>query len=230
VRICLLGASGDIGEETSKALRGSGHETIECYRSQGGVMGRSKQERSEVAYISTETLRDLETSMEKVFMDARVECIVNALGIGRSTLSLKNIPIPTEVLTTREWEEVIYVNLKIPILLTEIAIKNGVKRVVHIGSALTAHGLHGTAMAQAYSASKKGLYEYCQQKNREIGPEATVACIAPGLVKTKMTEGSGLRALFKGELEPGGVAQWVLRVVEQESIANSVQLPIREVK
>jgi len=230
VRICILGASGDIGEETSKALRGGGHEIIECYRNQRGVAGRTEQERNEAAYISTETLKDLETSMEKVFMNGRVECIVNALGIGKSTLSPKSIPISTDALTIREWEEVIYVNLKIPILLTEIAIKNGVKRVVHIGSALTAHGLHGTAMAQAYSASKKGLFEYCQKKNREIGPEATVVCVAPGLVKTKMTEGSGLRALFKGELEPGGVAQWVLRVVEQESIANSVQLPIREMK
>ena len=227
VRIGILGASGDIGKETSKVLRGRGHETIDCYRTKEGEEGKQEQESRQTAYISTKTLEELTTSLEILLTESKVECVVNALGIGRSTLSSGNMPVPTEQLTTGEWEEIIYVNLKIPILVTDIAIKHGVKRVIHVGSALTSYGLHGTAMAQAYSASKKALYEYCHWRNKEIGEDAGIACIAPGLVKTKMTEGSGLRSLFKGELQAYAVAEWILDVVEQETIVNSVQLPMK---
>ena len=96
VRIGILGASGDIGKETSKVLRGRGHETIDCYRTKEGEEGKQEQESRQTAYISTKTLEELTTSLEILLTESKVECVVNALGIGRSTLSSGNMPVPTE--------------------------------------------------------------------------------------------------------------------------------------
>ena len=228
MKVCILGASGGLGSKAAAVLEKSGHEVIRCYR-KGKLDSEKPSSKSRVAYISTNSLIELRASILECLNNKNIECIVNALGIGRSTLSPgKNIPIPTCDLTLEEWEEVIYVNLKIPILITELAQKIGIQRVIHIGSALTVNGLHGTAMAQAYSASKKGLFDYCAVKNGTEETNVTVACVAPGVVKTKMSEGRGLNSIFKGEMETEGVAEWLEKVLVNECVVNSVQLPTKD--
>ena len=97
-----------------------------------------KKKNVEHRFIDTRTICKASEGLERIFRNAQVDCIVNAMGIGRSTYSpSNNMPIPTVDLSTREWEEIIFINLKFPILVTELALKYEIKKVIHIGSALT---------------------------------------------------------------------------------------------
>lgn len=228
MNVCVLGASGGLGGSIADALDQAGHQVVRCYRRRAGTIpGPAAEHGNRIAYIDTSSLPQAGTSLDALLTSWDVDCIINAIGVGRSTLSPPNqVPIPTVDLSLQEWEEVIYLNLKLPVLITELAQKHQLHSVIHIGSALTAHGMHGTAMAQAYSASKRGLCDYCETINDINDQGFTVACIAPGLVQTRMTQGSGLRMLFEGELNSETVAEWTMAVLDHQSIPLSVLLPL----
>ncbi|WP_396275093.1 SDR family NAD(P)-dependent oxidoreductase [Hyphomonas sp.] len=228
MNVCVLGASGGLGASIADALDAAGHHVLRCYRRRiGGQADPSATDGSGEAFIDTSALINAEASLDRLFKHTSTQCVINAIGLGRSTLSPQNqIPIPTTELSLQEWEEIMYLNLKLPILITELAYKHQLELVIHIGSALTARGMHGTAMAQAYSASKRGLFDFCEIINQRDDDEFTTACIAPGLVQTRMTDGSGLRMLFDGELKPETVAAWTLAVLDNQVTPLSIILPL----
>ena len=228
MNVCVLGASGGLGASIADALDAAGHRVLRCYRRRIGAQAdRSASDGSGEAFIDTSALTNARASLDRLFKHSSAQCVINAIGLGRSTLSPPNqIPIPTTELSLQEWEEIIYLNLKLPILITELAHKHQLELVIHIGSALTARGMHGTAMAQAYSASKRGLFDYCELINQRGEDKFSTACIAPGLVQTRMTEGSGLRMLFEGELKPETVAAWTLAVLNNKVTPLSILLPL----
>jgi len=228
MNVCVLGASGGLGSNISENLLENGCKLINCYRTKPGKSKIARKEKKNVEhrFIDTRTICKASEGLERIFRNAQVDCIVNAMGIGRSTYSpSNNMPIPTVDLSTREWEEIIFINLKFPILVTELALKYEIKKVIHIGSALTAKGIRGTAMAQAYSASKKAIYDYCEHMNEIAGEQLSIACLAPGLVRTKMSEGKGLEKIFESQLEPSTVSQWTLAMVEESSMPMTLLLP-----
>jgi NAD(P)-dependent dehydrogenase (short-subunit alcohol dehydrogenase family) len=229
MNVCVLGASGGIGGSIADALAEAGHQVVRCYRRRAGnYPSPATNDGHVIAFVETSSLTEASATLDTLLGSMPTDCIINAIGLGRSTHSPPNhVPIPTVDLSLQEWEEIIYLNLKLPILITKLAQKHQLRSVIHIGSALTAHGLHGTAMAQAYSASKRGLFDYCEFVNQSEHEQLTVACLAPGLVQTRMTESSGLRMLFEGELKPETVAEWIMAVLDHDSISLSVLLPLR---
>jgi NAD(P)-dependent dehydrogenase (short-subunit alcohol dehydrogenase family) len=229
MNVCILGASGGIGSSVAETLSERGHQVVACYRHNSKDREKNCGQKSNHTdeYINTESLDLTNKSLNKILDSHGFDCIVNAMGLGRSTYSpSNNIPIPTLDLSEQEWEEIVYLNLKLPIAITELARIHKIKKVLHIGSALTANGMHGTAMAQAYSASKRGLFDYCKYINEMDVENISIACLAPGLVKTKMTEGKGLKMIFKSELEAKTVALWSTAIIEGDEMPMTILLPL----
>lgn len=227
MKVCVLGANGGIGKSVVDCLSVMGHEAIRVTRSNPKVARRHSQPTPEdIVYVDTSSLAALARDLDRILQSRAIDCVVNAIGIGRSSLSPQGLlPIPTTELSLPEWEEVIYVDLKLPIAITECAYRHQIRQVLHVGSALTAHGMRGTAMTQAYSASKLGLAQFCESFQSYTNGAMQVTCVAPGLVNTKMTQGSGLKMLFAGELSADTVARWIVDMLEVPHCPLSLLLP-----
>jgi 3-oxoacyl-[acyl-carrier protein] reductase len=89
-----------------------------------------------------------------------------------------------------EWNDVININLNSNYKLTKIVIKDMIKakwgRIVNISSDAAKIGNPGQSN---YSASKAGLAAFSKSIASEVASRGiTVNCIAPGFIKTPMTD------------------------------------------
>ena len=108
--------------------------------------------------------------------------LVNNAGISKDTLILRLKP--------EEISEVIDINLKGAILVTQILSRNFLKAnnvsIVNISSVV---GLMGNTAQTVYAASKAGLIGLTKSVAKELAPRGiTVNAVAPGLVNTPFSE------------------------------------------
>jgi 3-oxoacyl-[acyl-carrier protein] reductase len=141
----------------------------------------------------------------------RLDVLVCNAGITRDAASWK--------MTEQAWEDVIDVNLKgcfsfcraaAPVFRAQ---KSG--RIVTIASI---NGLRGKFGQANYSASKAGVIGLTRTLARELGPSGvTVNCVAPGMVRSDMTDSLPPHVLEKA------IAESALgRIAEPEEIAHAV--------
>lgn len=116
-------------------------------------------------------------------------------------------------------QELLRVNLEAPILLSKYASRsmllNGSGRIIQISSIIATTGFSGLAV---YAATKSGLIGFSKSLARELGKAGiTVNVIAPGYMKTEMTDGLAgeklesivRRSPMKTLVEPDDVAKAV---------------------
>lgn len=141
----------------------------------------------------------------------RLDVLVCNAGITRDAASWK--------MTEQAWDDVIDVNLKgcfsfcravAPVFRAQ---QSG--RIVTIASI---NGLRGKFGQANYSASKAGVIGLTRTLARELGPSGvTVNCVAPGMVRSDMTDSLPPHVLDKA------IAESALgRIAEPEEIAHAV--------
>lgn len=112
----------------------------------------------------------------------RVDILVNNAGITRDSLLLR--------MSEEDWDRVISVNLKGVFNCTKAAIKPMLKarsgKIINIASVV---GVTGNAGQGNYAASKAGVIGFTKAIARELASRGiNVNAVAPGFIKTKMTE------------------------------------------
>ncbi len=111
-----------------------------------------------------------------------LDIVVNNAGITRDTLMMR--------MKEADWDAVLNVNLKGAFLVTQAAAKVMIKqrngRIVNISSVV---GRMGNAGQTNYAASKAGLIGLTKAAAKELASRGiTVNAIAPGFIKTEMTD------------------------------------------
>ena len=111
-----------------------------------------------------------------------LDIVVNNAGITRDTLLVR--------MSDDDWDAVIRINLRGAFIVTRASAKVMMKqrsgRIVNIASVV---GMLGNAGQANYSASKAGLIGLTKSSARELAPRGiTVNAVAPGFIKTEMTE------------------------------------------
>lgn len=141
----------------------------------------------------------------------RLDILVCNAGITRDAMVWK--------MTEEAWDEVIGVNLKGCFTYCRAAAPvfraQGSGRIVTIASI---NGLRGKAGQANYAASKAGVAALTKTLARELGRSGvTVNCVAPGMVRTKMT------ATLPDSILDAACAESVLgRIADPEDIAHAV--------
>ena len=112
----------------------------------------------------------------------RIDVLINNAGIARDTLLMR--------MSEEVWDVVIRVNLKSVFNCTQAVIRSMIKnkagRIVNISSVVGQIGNPGQAN---YAASKAGIMGFTKSIAREVaGRGITVNAVAPGYIKTDMTE------------------------------------------
>lgn len=113
----------------------------------------------------------------------QVDILVNNAGITRDGLLMK--------MTEEDWDRVMAVNLKSVYNTCQALARPMVKarggKIINISSVV---GLTGNAGQANYAASKAGMIGFTQSLAKELASRnITVNCIAPGFIKTSMTDG-----------------------------------------
>jgi len=112
----------------------------------------------------------------------RVDVLVNNAGITRDTLLLRMKP--------EDWQAVINLNLSGVFYCTravsKLMLKQRSGRIINVASVA---GLMGNPGQANYSAAKAGVIGFTKTVAKEMAPRGiTVNAIAPGFIKTDMTE------------------------------------------
>lgn len=185
----ITGASGTLGRAICESLATAGADLVLNYLSnEAGV----KETEKLIHKLGRETLLvqgdvgDAETSKrvvdETMARFDKVDILVNNAGKTADNLLLR--------MSEEEWDSVIQTNLKSTFLFTRAALRPMIRarygRVINVTSI---DGLVGNAGQTNYSAAKAGQIGFTRSLAREVASRGiTVNAIAPGIVKTAMTE------------------------------------------
>jgi 3-oxoacyl-[acyl-carrier protein] reductase len=181
----VTGASGGIGgaiarglhrQGASVALSGTRIEALEALAKELGG-------RAHVVPCDLGNPAETETLIERAGKAlGQVDILVNNAGLTRDMLALR--------ISDAMWQKVIDVNLTAAFRLTRDALKEMVRRrygrIVAITSIVGVTGNPGQAN---YAASKAGLIGMTKSIAGEVaGRNITVNCVAPGFIKSPMTD------------------------------------------
>ncbi len=181
----VTGATGGIGGAIAKALHKQGASVVVTGRKEEALQALVAELGSR-AYALVADLSDkaqLESLLDKAEeLSGGVDILVCNAGITKDNLALR--------MKDEEWNDVINTNLTSSFVLNKAAFKKMMKkkwgRIINITSVVGVTGNPGQAN---YAASKAGLIGMSKSIASECATRGiTINCIAPGFIKTAMTD------------------------------------------
>ncbi len=183
----LTGASGGIGSAIAKALHAQGAELIlngtrlvELENLAAQLGDRALVLKGDLN--KTNSINDLAEEAEKM-SDNGIDILINNAGITRDNLLVR--------LSDQDLMDVINLNLVAGFHLTRKILRGMMKRkwgrIIGISSVV---GITGNAGQTNYAAAKAGMIGFSKALAHEVASRGiTVNSIAPGFIKTPMTDG-----------------------------------------
>tara|TARA_Y100000022_G_C13187427_1_gene346401 strand:- start:84 stop:821 length:738 start_codon:yes stop_codon:yes gene_type:complete len=183
--VFLTGSTGGIGKEIAYQMSSLGAKIILTGTNEERLRDLSSKLPNKNDYIvsnlnNSQNIEDLTNQIiERGYF---IDILVNNAGITKDNLFLR--------MKEDEWTSVLNINLHSTVLLTQKIIKGMLKRkfgrILFITSII---GHSGNAGQSNYSASKAGLTAFSKSIASEVASRGiTVNCIAPGFIKTPMTD------------------------------------------
>lgn len=124
------------------------------------------------------------TDLVKLVLEkyGKIDVLINNAGVTNDALLMR--------MTDEQWNQVININLKGVFNCSKAVLRPMLKqrsgRIINITSIV---GLTGNAGQSNYAASKAGIIGLTKSLSKEVGSRGiTVNCIAPGWIKTNMTD------------------------------------------
>ncbi len=214
----VTGAAAGIGRAVARILAVEGARVALCDIDYENAEKTAEEIRSEGATAAAyeANVADWNSASEvaeKILAEfGAVDILVNNAGIARDNLIIR--------MSDSEWNEVLNVNLKGVFNFTKAFVPGMLRRrsgkIISISSVV---GIIGNAGQANYAASKAGVIGFTKAMAKELAPRGiNVNAVAPGFIKTKMTEGltEQQRSALLGRIpfsrfgEPEDVARSVL--------------------
>lgn len=185
----VTGATGGIGAATARALHAQGAAVAITGRREGELAALAAELGGERVLVAPADLSDpaaparLVEAVEGAL--GGLDILVNNAGFTRDMLALR--------MGDADWAAVLEVDLTAPFRLARAALRGMMKkrfgRIVSIASIV---GVTGNAGQANYAAAKAGLIGMSKSLAQEVATRGvTVNVVAPGFVKTAMTDALG---------------------------------------
>ncbi|MDR1475538.1 MAG: 3-oxoacyl-[acyl-carrier-protein] reductase [Holosporales bacterium] len=181
----ITGATGAIGSVIAKTFHKQGAKVV-LSGTNVSILENLVSELSEDAFSYNLNLSNV-NDIPKIYSEIEknvgfIDILVNNAGINRDKLFVR--------MTDDSWQEVMNVNLTAPFVLMRESVRSMVKarkgRIINISSIV---GIAGNPGQANYSAAKAGLIGMTKTVAAEIASRGiTVNCIAPGFIKSAMTD------------------------------------------
>ena len=178
------------------ATGGIGNSLIECFiKNESKVLATgtnekklelisSKYDNIHIKKFDISNHSEIENFIEDAskILDGNPDILINNAGITRDNLSLR--------MSSKEWSEVIDLNLTSTFLLCKFSLKKMIKnkygKIVNITSVVGHTGNVGQAN---YAASKSGIIGFSKSLALEYAKKnININCVSPGFIETKMTD------------------------------------------
>ncbi len=182
----ITGASGGIGGEIAKQLHAQGANVALNGRKEDALNALAKEIGGDRVHVVVGALDDADKA-NAVIAEAeeklgQIDILVNNAGLTRDGLFMR--------MKDEDWQSVIDVNLTSTFRLSRAVVRGMMKRrfgrIINITSIVGVTGNPGQAN---YCASKAGMIGMSKSMAAEIANRGiTVNCVAPGFIKTAMTE------------------------------------------
>ncbi len=183
--VFLTGSTGGIGKEIAFQMSSLGAKMILTGTNEERLKNLSNKLPNESDYIvsdlnNSQNIEDITNQIiERGYL---IDILINNAGITKDNLFLR--------MKEDEWASVLNINLHSTVLLTQKIIKGMIKRktgrILFITSII---GHSGNSGQSNYSASKAGVAAFSKSIAAEVASRGiTVNCIAPGFIKTPMTD------------------------------------------
>jgi 3-oxoacyl-[acyl-carrier protein] reductase len=221
----VTGATGGIGGAIAKALHTAG-ATVALSGRQVDKLEALKAELADRCVVvpcdlaSKEQVAKLIDEAVKA-LGGRLDILVNNAGLTKDNLFM--------VMKDEQWDDVIAVNLTSTFMLMRAGArhmmrsKTGYGRIINISSV---SGIIGNPGQGNYAASKAGMIGMTKSLAREVASRGITAnCIAPGFIKSAMTD--GLNDALKADImknipanafgDPGDIANAALYLASTEA-------------
>lgn len=185
----ITGAAQGIGKAISEKLASSGVNLIlwdvnlELAEKVASELQTEKNIKALSQKIDVSNYSVVEAGLKKALEEfLQIDILVNNAGITRDGLLIR--------MSEEDWDKVLDVNLKgtfnLSKAVSRIMLKQKSGRIVNISSVV---GLMGNIGQVNYSASKAGLLGLTKSLAKELASrDITVNAVAPGYIKTEMTE------------------------------------------
>lgn len=183
--ILITGATGGIGREIARGFHRQGAtlaltdinlETLKAFQAELG----------DRVFVYPANLTDSESLSTLVQMAekdmGKIDVLINNAGITKDGLSMR--------MTDEQWQKVLDINLSAGFKLARAVIPGMMKRRFgRIVSMASVVGVAGNVGQANYAASKAGLIAMSKCMAQELaGRGITFNCVAPGFIKTPMTD------------------------------------------
>ena len=181
----VTGASGGIGGEIARQLHAQG-ASVALSGTRTEPLEALAAELGDGAHVTPCNLSDADAvdALPKQAAEAMgsVDILVNNAGLTRDNLFMR--------MSADEWEQVINVNLTASFRLSKAVLRGMMKarwgRIIGVTSIV---GVTGNPGQGNYAASKAGMIGMTKSLAAEVASRGVTAnCIAPGLIKTAMTD------------------------------------------
>jgi 3-oxoacyl-[acyl-carrier protein] reductase len=213
----VTGGSRGIGRAIALAMAREGAVVVVCSRSLAANQETAEQIKAEggAAYAYEVDVSDAESVSALVKEVAarfeRIDILVNNAGVTADNLLMR--------LKEAEWDKVVDTNLKGTFNFTKAVARSMIKqhggKIINVTSVV---GMVGNAGQANYCAAKAGIIGLTKSVARELASRnVTVNCVAPGLIRSAMTESLSEPAKEQAkELIPLG------RMGDPEDVAEAV--------
>ncbi len=181
----ITGSNGGIGSEIARVLHRQGATVVLQARKEGSLDSLKAElgDRYIDIYTAINTTEEIDALIKTTEEKAGgLDILVNNAGLTKEGLFMR--------MTDEQWQDVIDINLTSNFKLTRSVIRGMMKRrygrVINITSIV---GLMGNAGQANYAASKAGLAGMTRSIAAEVASRGvTLNCVAPGFIKTPMTD------------------------------------------
>ena len=183
-RVLITGAAGGIGKELSRSFLEVGANIIlsgtNIKRLQS--LKEDLNQECEVYKCDLQNVDEINDLLNFLDGSGGVDVLVNNAGKTEDSLLMR--------MTDEQWEDIMLINLTSVMRLTRGIIRGMIKkrwgRIINITSIVALTGNPGQSN---YVASKSGLIGFSKSLASEVASRGiTVNCIAPGFIKTNMTD------------------------------------------
>jgi 3-oxoacyl-[acyl-carrier protein] reductase len=183
-RALVTGASGGIGAAICRRLAADGCEVIvHAHRNVDAAQKLAAEIRGRAIAFDVTDAVAAQQALEALAEEAPVQILVNNAGIHDDA--------PLAGMSARQWASVIdvslhgFFNVTRPLLMPMLRTRWG--RIVSLSSVSARVGNRGQSN---YAAAKGAIEAASRSLAREVGSRGvTVNCVAPGIIRTSMTEG-----------------------------------------
>jgi len=189
----ITGGSRGIGKAVSLKLAAEGYYVIINYRSNEteaqNTLAQIKAAGGDGELLQfdvadkTQIEQTLGTWIEANKNTKPIQILVNNAGIRKDSLMM--------MMPETDWHQVLNTNLNSFYYITKLVLPSMLfKRYGRIVNVVSLSGIKGLPGQTNYSASKAGVIGATKALAQEVGRRGvTVNCVAPGFIKTEMTEG-----------------------------------------